>query len=124
MPNVTIELSGMEAVKYLADKYSWNVYVPDYSWVNVIAYPQVIHPDGTVSTDTSQSGEKIFKLALSEQYDLPVGIALRCPKWYDYGWREHDDWLDPAEVMKMYECSVSFSEWFDANIVNYVERRA
>jgi hypothetical protein len=118
MPVVNKQLIGIAAVEYLANKYDWNVYCPDYNRVNIIAYRQRLEGNGSLTYDSTH--EVIFKQDMSIDWTVFIGLVLRDDSWSDKGWYEYDSWEgDPHWVAKLYTESTPFANWFEENIVDY-----
>jgi hypothetical protein len=116
--NISKTLKGEQAIEYLASKYDWNVYCPNYNRMNIIAYRQKRDSAGSLSYDSAN--EYIFKQDMSMDWDLFIGTALNDDKWSDKGWYEYDSWEgDPFWVIQLYRTSTPFAEWFEENIVDY-----
>lgn len=120
MPVVEIRktIIGEQAIEYLASKYDWNVYCPDYNRMNIIAYRQKRDSAGNLSYDSTH--EYIFRQELSVDWDTFIGTALRDDAWTNSGWYEYDSWEgDPFWVVQLYRTSTPFQNWFEEYIVDY-----
>ena len=123
MPVVNKQLVGVEAIQYLASKYDWNVYVPDYNRMNIIAYRQTRDSAGNLTYNCAQ--EYMFTQELTIEWDGFISVALKNKPedekaWFEDGWVEYDSWEgDPEWVLKLYAESTPFAQWFEDNIVDY-----
>lgn len=116
MPEIMV--TGENAVKFLAEKYRWNLYVSDYSVMKLIAYRQRKDVDGQLDTDYKD--ERVFTIPMSEkQHNDFISYALGDPTWIKYSWFEHDDWLESEEIVRLYNRDALFADWFDVNITDY-----
>ena len=119
MPEVSINLTGLDAVKYIASKYDWNVYGFDYNYVSLCAYRQHI-VDGHKQCDTSEWLTYNSALSINNE---EVPILLQKENWSSEVWHEYDAWVGEDEVIvKLYVASQKFAKWFDAVVVDYVVR--
>ena len=119
-----VVLTGVDAVKHIAEKYSWNIYVPDYGRLNVIAYRTEILSDGTLQNVYSQDSENIFTMQLTVDDGWVRAVAghfLEDCDWDKKGWVEYDSWIEPKEILYAYKRLDAFTEWFDENIVDYLQ---
>jgi len=120
MPVVTIskQLIGSDAIEYLASKYDWNVYCPDYNRMNIIAYRQTRDSAGNLTYDSTH--EHIFKQEMSMDWDGFISTALNDDSWSEKGWYEYDSWEgDTFWIVKLCRTSSAFLQWFEENIVDY-----
>jgi len=124
LPEVTISLKGDEALAYLISKHDWNIFVPDYDRVNVIAYRQERDEDDIIRCD--YSSDRSFTLPLNlTNYDS-VAILLG-EDWTKEVWVDHDDWVGDTNLVtfendpiyRLYKADHEFRAWFDLNITDY-----
>lgn len=118
MPEVV--LTGDDAVSVIALKYTWNVYVPDYGLLKVLAYPKTRDIDGFFSTDFSEKSEIAFTLPMSISHSKLLAVLLDDHQWDEKSWLEHDDWLDADTVVKAYGTDWLFADWFEENVKDYI----
>jgi hypothetical protein len=120
MPSASVELTGLEAVKYIASKYDWNVYCPDYNMLHLSAYKQRIVDGYTqCNTDSWLTYEVPMAVINSDE----IALLLESDDWVGLGWYEHDSWVGEDEVVtKLWTRSPRFQIWFDTNIHDYVVR--
>jgi hypothetical protein len=111
-------LTGLEAVDYIASKYDWNVYCPDYNMLNLSAYTQRM-VDGYVQCNTDYW--MTYQLPMCVFNSDEIALLLQDDDWVGKGWYEHDSW-EPQVITRLYEMSDRFRVWFDANIIDYVVR--
>ena len=119
MPEVSITLTGLDAVKHIASKYDWNVYGFDYNYVSLCAYRQHV-VNGDIQCDTSEWLTYNCPLSINNE---EVPILLEDKDWSSKVWLEHDSWVGEGDVIaNLYMKSQKFAKWFDACIVDYVVR--
>jgi hypothetical protein len=128
MPDVTI--TGEDAVTYLIDKYSWNIYGADYDRLNVIAYRQLLEKEtGAVQSD--YRWESVFSIRMCIENFALIQALLRDETyvngdWYKHSWYEYDSWGHETQdgthniILDAYRLNAPFRAWFDNNIVDYV----
>jgi hypothetical protein len=122
---ITQTLSGDEAVNYLISKYDWNIYVPDYSALTVIAYRQR-YEDGYPVCDYGSSESISFEMNLTN-FDIVATLLSNDEygkDWTNHTWIEYDDWTgtyanDENIILDAYKTNQKFREWFEQTIVDY-----
>jgi len=122
---VTVELTGLNAVKYLIDKHDWNIYGSDYDRLSVIAYRQFENSEGYLTAD--YSWETVFTVHLRMENDELLRTLLG-KNWASEVWYESDEWETIDEygdniILNAYLCNEAFRNWFDSVIQDY-ERKS
>jgi hypothetical protein len=125
---ITQTLNGEEAVKYLISKYDWNIYVPDYNIINVIAYRQKRDDNdgGFVYCDYDSSVSISFEMSLAN-FDIIATLLSNDEngnEWTKHTWIEYDDWTgtyanEESIIWDAYNIDYRFREWFKQTIVDY-----
>lgn len=114
---VTPTLTGDTAIKYLADRYDWNIYCGDYGLLSVSAYRHKLDNEGHVVCDTSNF--HTFGITMTKAFDEVLSMLLSNPDWADLGWIDHDDWVATERIVWLYNHHEPFAEWFKENIKEY-----
>lgn len=109
-------------VKYLTDRYDWNIYCGDYGKLSVSAYRQMRDEAGDIVCDTSHFVTYVIDMSLANSE--VIAKLLESPDWADIGWIDHDDWVTTARILWLYENHKDFADWFDKTITDYELRNA
>jgi hypothetical protein len=125
---ITQTLDGDEAVNYLISKYDWNIYVPDYNRISVIAYRQARDETdgGNLYCDYASGVSIAFDMNLTN-FDIVATLLSNDEngkEWTNHTWIEYDDWTgtyanEESIILDAYKTNHKFREWFEQTIVDY-----